>query len=103
MGRVSPTRVGVSFALAALVFVVSYITQRLWAASGGAVDVRQVVAAAHIPYFDRLRLAAAHALMVLVLAGMGLSERATATIGRALPAITGVIVLASVVVAVLVP
>lgn len=103
MGRLSPARLGVVCAIAALVFVASYIAQRLWAASGGAVDVRQVVAAAHVPYFDRLRLAAAHALMVLVLAGMGLSERATATIARALPTITAVIVLAGVVVAVAVP
>lgn len=103
MGRLSPARVGVSFALAALVFVASYIAQRLWAASGGAVDARQVVAAAHIPYFDRLRVAAAHAALVVVLAGMGLSERATATIARALPAITAVTVLSAVVAAVLVP
>lgn len=103
MGRISPRRVGVSFALAALVFVGSYIAQRLWAAGGGAVDARQVIAAAHIPYFDRLRLAAAHAVMVVVVAGMGLSERATAMIARALPAITAVIVLAAVVAAVLVP
>jgi hypothetical protein len=103
MGRLNPTRVGVSFALAALAFVVSYIAQRLWAASGGAVDARQVVAATHIPYFDRLRMALAHALTALCLLGMGLPDRALPGAARGLPALTGVVVLFAILVAGLVP
>lgn len=72
MVRLSPLRAATLAALMACAFITSYALQRL--AAGPGADPQQILATAHIPYFDRLRLALLHATAAGLLAAMGLRE-----------------------------
>lgn len=70
----SPRRVATVATAAAVGFIASYTGQRLLSAWAGEPDPRMVLASVHVAYFDRLQIAALHALAVAALVGIGARE-----------------------------